>query len=344
MLSYISNKFSSVPRSLSHEPRAALFVNRFTRTATIMHATNGVQEILGLDPQHLVSKSFYYCIQERCLRDAVRCLESAKANDSIAYLRFWYRNPLEDDDPQQQRREASHIQSDRPNGTLNGASPRDSSSRTTTTNGFGSGFASRSGSSELSDPERELELEAVVSCTSDGLVVILRRARPLIPTLHPTQKDPVYANGLFASPWAIQPVYSHPDPVYSTNEVRYPHLPNQFARYQGGPNYSHTIPRPAPVQVQASAPAPESSYGTAPPYFATNPPVASSASSLPMKQNQEYMHNQFLLNTIREVAVFAWGIIGINNSLEKYKRGIPKGESMPPKGFQYEEAALEAWA
>ena len=33
----------------------------------------------------------------RCLRDAVRCLEGAKANDSIAYLRFWFHNPLLDE-------------------------------------------------------------------------------------------------------------------------------------------------------------------------------------------------------------------------------------------------------
>jgi len=94
MLSYISSKFSEAPTSASHEPRAALFLNRFSRTSTIMYATDGVSSILGVRSDQLVNKSFYFCIAEDCLQDAVRCLESAKSNDSIAYLRFWFRNPL----------------------------------------------------------------------------------------------------------------------------------------------------------------------------------------------------------------------------------------------------------
>jgi hypothetical protein len=62
-----------------------------------MFATNGVTEMLGIEPQRLVSKSFYFCMQEDSLQDAVRCLERAKANNSIAYLRFWYRDPLQDE-------------------------------------------------------------------------------------------------------------------------------------------------------------------------------------------------------------------------------------------------------
>jgi hypothetical protein len=78
MLTWISNKFSQRLTEPLHEPRAAMFVNRFTRTATIMYATSGVSEILGIHPNQLTSQSFYYCIQEECLHDAVRCLEGAK--------------------------------------------------------------------------------------------------------------------------------------------------------------------------------------------------------------------------------------------------------------------------
>src|SRR2546423_5619941 len=94
MLSYMSNKFSQAQAPHSHEPRAALFLNRYTRTSTIMFATSGVANVLGIRADHLIGKSFYFCIAENCLSDAVRCLERAKANDSIAYLRFWFRNPL----------------------------------------------------------------------------------------------------------------------------------------------------------------------------------------------------------------------------------------------------------
>ena len=46
--------------------------------------------------------------------------------------------------------------------------------------------------------EKAIELEAVVSCAFDGLVVCLREARPILPTtLHPH----AYTNGLFAAPW-----------------------------------------------------------------------------------------------------------------------------------------------
>ncbi|KAJ9191164.1 hypothetical protein DTO021D3_3861 [Paecilomyces variotii] len=277
MLTCMSSRFSQQPRNLPHEPRAALFLNRFTRTSTIMFATNGVTEILGVTPQQLVSKSFYYCIQERCLRDAVCCIESAKTNDSIAYLRFWYRNPLQGDGPSGEDEDVQMTEANDAHG--NGSEPG--------TDGLPS-----SGTGAATDPARrdriasarlQIEVEAVVSCSSDGLVVVLRRARPPIPlNINQTPDRRVYANGLFASPWAADPIFSHSD---STDVVG----------ASGGP-------------------------GT----VAAVPTTSSSSCS----------HSQLLFDTIRDVAVFAWGIIGINGSLEKYKRGTPTGESQPPGGPQ----------
>jgi len=54
-----------------------------------------------------------------------------------------------------------------------------------------------------------IELEAVVSCTSDGLVVCLRRARPMIPGYSTSPQSP----GIFAAPWAPEPVFMPPLPV-----------------------------------------------------------------------------------------------------------------------------------
>ncbi|KAF2763140.1 hypothetical protein EJ05DRAFT_427151, partial [Pseudovirgaria hyperparasitica] len=92
MLTHLSHKFKHDMEAQDpqekHEPRAALFLNRFTRTLTVMYATTGIEHIVGIPSEQMKGRSFYYCIQESCLEDAVRCLESAKGNDSIAYLRF----------------------------------------------------------------------------------------------------------------------------------------------------------------------------------------------------------------------------------------------------------------
>jgi hypothetical protein len=108
MLQHLSPKFQQAPAANAREPRAALILNRFTRTLTVMFATNAISEVLGLAPDQLTHKSFYECIQENCLPDAIKCLESAKANDSIAYLRFWYRDPRRPEELEQLEREASH--------------------------------------------------------------------------------------------------------------------------------------------------------------------------------------------------------------------------------------------
>jgi len=107
MLEHLSSKFRTPPQASLLEPRAAIILNRFTRTLTVMYATNAVSTILGVTPEQFTDKSFYECIQENCLPEAIRCLESAKSNDSIAYLRFWYRDPRRDEDLDQEMREAS---------------------------------------------------------------------------------------------------------------------------------------------------------------------------------------------------------------------------------------------
>jgi hypothetical protein len=97
MLSHISHKFTQPVKPVQHEPRAALFLNRFTRTLTIMYATSALEEVIGIPASVMRGRSFYYCIAENCLQDSINCLENAKGNDSIAYLRFWFRDPRADD-------------------------------------------------------------------------------------------------------------------------------------------------------------------------------------------------------------------------------------------------------
>ncbi|KAF1361071.1 hypothetical protein EJ07DRAFT_75914, partial [Lizonia empirigonia] len=99
MLSHLSSKFDLGPDEQTHEPRAALFLNRFTRTLTVMYATSGIEQIVGISGEEMKGHSFYYCIALNCLTEAVRCLESAKGNDSIAYMRFMFRDPRQEDPP-----------------------------------------------------------------------------------------------------------------------------------------------------------------------------------------------------------------------------------------------------
>ena len=361
MLSYISHKFSEEIRPKKHEPRAALFLNRFSRTSTIMYATNGLANVLGITADQLNGKSFYYCIQENCLEDAVKCLESAKANDSIAYLRFWFRDPREadrtdgdqhmdgnssgDDDDggvhlddrmdedgsenavtsdssvsqissafDQNSTDRSSVEQD-PQRLVANHSLLDNNSRSSSGNStdlqdgahdaiFDQPATRQSSSSSslsfstpndtnrvpairLSSRPRQIELEAVISCTSDGLVVVLRRARALVPQITGAVPQRSYANGCFASPWATDPI-----------------MPNIDLRQNAHPSrYQPALVPLAPTGAQADT------------------------ASMQGPDQEDFM------NSIREVAVFAWSLTGINGSLARYGRGRPTGQSLPPGGL-----------
>lgn len=343
MLSHISQKFKQDLKPSLREPRAALFLNRFTRTLTIMYATSGLQDVIGIPAEAMCGRSFYYCIAENCLTDAVKCLETAKGNDSIAYLRFWFRDPRIDDqqpppdadsDDEMTGTEYSTLASedggvqlrsegtspDRGNSNVahstssmeidNGlAEPNSRTSSGDSTRGadtheaiFGNARAAEESTSSLelsptatsrtppnlplvNDP---VELEAVISCTSDGLVVCLRRARPMIP--HPTQRPsrPLYENGLFAAPWAQEPI-----------------LPPLEAR--AGAGWGH-----------AFAP----SLG---PHGGARPNAS------PVRANGPETHD--FMAAIRDQAVFAWALTGINGTIERMAHGKPLGESLPAGGL-----------
>jgi hypothetical protein len=311
MLSHLSSKFDLGPEEQTHEPRAALFLNRFTRTLTVMYATSGIEQLIGISGEAMKGQSFYYCIAENCLNDAVRCLESAKGNDSIAYMRFFFRDPRRPDPPDAMTSDSeddvmtdvtsSEDESEGGVDIIESSTSYEPNSRSRSRPSQGqrdsnedsilpgteSGSAehARTGSYESSaagSPRSEhrdgpIELEAVISCTSDGLVVCLRRARPLIPGVLPLSQSTPY-NGIFAAPWATQPVF-HP-------------APQQHPPYPLGARH--------PQMLQAA----------------------------PSTQFQ----NAFM-QSIRDVAVFAWALTGINGSLAEYARGTPQGESQPPDGF-----------
>ncbi|KAJ5408117.1 hypothetical protein N7509_002000 [Penicillium cosmopolitanum] len=300
MLTFISDKFSRRLIEPLHEPRAALFVNRFTRTATIMYATSGVQEILGLSPRQLVSKSFFYCIQEECLRDAVRCLEGAKANDSIAYLRFWFRNPLQEDNTE-------------------GETPDYDGYTSAGVTADSSGHAYH-----VAPPP--VELEAVVSCTSDGLVVILRRARAPIPGGPlPPQPVPAYSNGLFAAPWALEPVLSYGPTSYtqpaSSHGVTYPEDKKTLCRDDSMSSVaSGSASASGSGSGSGSASATNSGSGSGSGYGSSDRQAAKFPRWSPCQSTYGYNSGR---------GGVCLGIVGINRSLEQYKYGTPSGDAHP---------------
>lgn len=301
-----------------------------------MYATNGIEQIIGISGEVMKGRSFYYCIQENCLEDAVRCLETAKGNDSIAYLRFFFRDPRQDDtsdtdtntsesedetmtdvisdDDEDEGgidlRGLSGTSSDEPNSHGNPSNSIDvgsdeglSASRTNwgdsinpsdshegvLGNASNPHSSTSSPESAASDHNEPIELEAVVSCTSDGLVVCLRRARPMIPPTAQPQipvAQPQYRNGTFAAPWAPEPMFLPP------------------------------LPQPPPFPLGAVHPAMPAGYGG---------PQQGHAQAGPSQVD--------FMNSIRDVAVFAWALTGINGSLADYSRGKPIGESQPLDGF-----------
>lgn len=317
MLAHISDKFRQPRKSRRHEPRAALFLNRFTRTLTIMYATSGLEEVLGIPAEQMRGRSFYYCISENCLVDSVKCLENAKANDSIAYLRFWFRDPRQDDQTSEDEPDDSDeemttdtsvdqdvgggVQLDGHGGSMDvehrrEANPRRTSNPQSTHEAvFGGARLAESPNSSLPLPptgrsqsrqhsgnERSngaIELEAVISCTSDGLVVCLRRARPLLPT----RQNQYNENGIFAAPWATEPIVP---PIAARPQPAYAH------------DFAPALSPHAPDHVRVGGP-----------------------------EQDDFMAS------IREQAIFAWALTGINGSLHKFGYGKPTGDSVPFDGL-----------
>lgn len=318
MLEHLSPKFKMPP--MEREPRAALILNRFTRNLTVMFATNAVSSIFGLRPDQIKNKSFYRCIQENCLPEALKCLESAKANDSIAYLRFWFRDPRDEEDFDEEEHDEGDVtrngsdSSDSDGGGVDISCDMDIDSDNTSHNIKREESPPRQGLRErfppsidamtnpimaptshrtssipeaprqrIREPLPSIELEAVVSCTSDGLVVVLRKARPPIPAAHPPLLPLDFENGLFAAPWGQQPIQPHVDP-----DMLYMFRPPLLPQYM-------------PLRESVKA-----------------------AGGPPLDQ---------LMRSIRDVAVFAWALVGINGNLAAFSRGLPRGDASPPDGL-----------
>ncbi|KAG0635658.1 hypothetical protein HOY80DRAFT_1004124 [Tuber brumale] len=274
ILTHLSEKFRALP-SGTHEPRAALILNRFTKTSSILYASSALNDLLGVELDGSVGISFYECIQREYLEDAIQAIEQAKEYDSIAYLRFIWRNPGEDlggwdpahgggnnsaaasgnaNERAQQQLSSSAggssggLQSllgysNGLNSSLNGEGSSNNNGAARPRLSVGDEPTSRLGSAPGLGVQASVQaatvMEAVVSCTSDGLVVVLRKARPTIPSTRILEL-PI---GQFVSPWSAaasasrgrnaeemdaQILFQYPVSAASTSwtaSARYPCLP-----------------------------------------------------------------------------------------------------------------------
>lgn len=277
MLENLSYKFRAPNLdTATREPRAALILNRFTRSLTIMYCTEAIEKVLGISKDYMIGKSFYECIQQQCLTESIAAIESAKGNDSIAHLIFWCRDPRhphEIEELNQALDDVSDI-SGSEDESEGGAVGRNTSSTTPTTRSASQ--PSRGGVIRRNNRQRSaanpstrevlpafqtIQLEAVISCTSDGLVVILRKAPATSPVEHRA-----------IAPWGINPIAPHV------------HRPDPNSRFVHGPE----------------------------------------ASALQPGASQEDS-----IKSIREVAVFAWALCGINGNIGAYGQGKPGPKSQP---------------
>lgn len=339
MLSFISDKFSQTYERHRREPRAALILNRFTRTSTILFATNGVEQILGFSPLQLVGKSFYYCIAENCMSEAVRTLESAKGNDSIAYLRFFFRDPTLPDPPP-----IALVDSDSDEESDGGVRLRSSRSSTRSSMDMESPSPTHMGKipeisvnsppldidgtvgSRLShdeSPPDVIDVDGIPSRTSSGNSTDLDgngqdgvfdepmyRARSSASSITP-QETP--------SPGAIEieaVVSCTSDGLVVVLRRAKAMLPqtvgNPQPEYPDGLFATPWAPRPKlPDSLVQTTSVPNLSY----------PPASEPSES-------------GLMAAIRDVAVFAWSLTGINGSLiDKAAKGTPRGQAIPPGGL-----------
>ena len=222
MIEHLEPKFSSISlaHSAVHEPRAAFLLNRFSETLPILYATHAAQFVLACDPEEAVGRSFYEFIDEGYLLGAINAIERAKENDSIAYLRLlWKRhNPWMSEEESYEDMEEAVDDEDGDTEFEDEDEDEQMQPRQQHRNQY----------QQLND---QLEVECLVSSSSDGLVVVVRRAQPL--EEHALMRRP---RGIFASPWATSPLAPYsmtPPPPPPVSDIHDQHIVENISSLPG---------------------------------------------------------------------------------------------------------------
>lgn len=333
MLSFIASKFRTKIDPGLREPRAAIVLNRFTRTSTIMFATNGVEQILGFSPAQLTGRSFYYCIAENCLAEAISTVESAKHNDSIAYLRFWFRDPTLPEN-------ALAIDDDSESDDEGGIA-LDRVSRESSISDISSQSTDRA---ERVHPPVNVPVlptaysEARSAFSSDEVAVESGSSRS--PSGDDTDSGDNGRDQIFDQPHlrahsstsSLMPVHSPAMAARGTIEV-------EAVVSCTSDGMVLVLRRATPILAEDAA------TGSAQPKFPNGlfaspwavrpvlPDGMSQVTSAPDIQPSSNPIEAGLMSAIRDVAVFAWSLTGINGAVIEYAKGAPIGDAIPPGGL-----------
>ncbi|KAK7206560.1 hypothetical protein BZA70DRAFT_107335 [Myxozyma melibiosi] len=254
MLTQLAPKFDQP--FVERERRAALILNRASLSLPVMYATHSIESLLGIAADDLKGWNFWDCVNAESQVSAQMAVERAKENDSIAYMRFLWCDPR------------SHAQP----STV---------------------WDSRLCTNMRSPISNErVEVEAVVSCSSDGLVVVLRRATPV------TTPEQAMLVGSSSS--------SSSSTTSSTN-------PSLYGDDGGGQLLSGVFKSPWGVHVHLPPPVPTT------PLIPTEPLGDNSQLSSLLKENSSSMPSENMtggwdedddkiMESIQDLAVIAWGI------------------------------------
>ncbi|KAK9239841.1 hypothetical protein V1525DRAFT_448554 [Lipomyces kononenkoae] len=170
-----------------HESRAALILDRTSQSLPILYATQSVAEIVGLNPHEITGWNLWDCVDAQSLMSAQLSIERAKENDALSYLWFSWRDPRSQEHP-------STPASQQP-------------------------VINTSGHQSTDTRFDRIEVEAFISCTSDGLIMVLRHPRSVSSPEQTVLVGP--SHGAFVSPWG-GPTPILPPPLPQENLRRAP--------------------------------------------------------------------------------------------------------------------------
>jgi len=137
-------------------PRAGLLVDRFSRSLPIIFATSVARQLLGAQQGHVKPKSFYDHVHHDHLAGVVQWLENTKTHDSISYFHFRLAIPQNQDG--MGNTELDGVDNEPCTAKMKG--PKKSPAWSC---GEGCGEA-----------EQGLEVEAIASATSDGILMVMQ--------------------------------------------------------------------------------------------------------------------------------------------------------------------------
>jgi hypothetical protein len=149
-----------------------------------MYATSGIEHIIGVPSEDIVGRSFYSCISRPCLPNVVECLETLKVkgdDELIAHLRFQRRGSHTDDESGEGSSYGTKAQTAYGESRTSGAERPLAAVRAVEHAWHGERESPSQLEASLASTAMPTDVEAFMSCSSDGVVVILRHASSVVP-------------------------------------------------------------------------------------------------------------------------------------------------------------------